>query len=307
MQYQTFLTQLQFQLADCFKKHAKISFFSVPKNNGTSLDAFCITPEGKSISPTLYVQDYYRKYQSGESMQHILDEIYALFVDYQSLELPPFHQYGDFSYAKSHIAYKLVHTEMNRKLLSQIPHLPFLDLSIVFFLHLERKGQLPMTSLIYHRHLEAWNCSLEELWKLASENTPRLFPPTIGRLDAILNELLKSQSPSFSLLLPMRTPIYILSNCLSLYGACCILYPNILHTFANSLNRNLILIPSSIHEFLLLPEEEALPLSELNDMVNSVNHSSVLLEERLSDHVYYYSKEKRQLTIPSLSDSAFSP
>lgn len=308
MQYQTFLIQLQELLNTHFKEQAVISLLPILKNNTTYFDALCINFPKENISPILYVKSYYEKYQAGQSLESILEEIILLCSDYH--ETPPtalscLLQFNQFPYAKFRIAYKLINTDMNQSLLKQVPHISFLDLSIVFYLYLDTKDTLPMTALIDNTQQALWNCSTKELYTLAQQNTPRLLPPTFSRLHAILNHLLQSNDlEDFNIPLPspesaLQSPIYILTNYQTYYGASCILYPNILKKFADAVEKDLILIPSSIHEFLILPFEETIPFFEFNDMVASINQSSVSVEDRLSDHIYYYSRETESISIPA--------
>lgn len=85
--------------------------------------------------------------------------------------------------------------------------------------------------------------------------------------------------------------MYVLTNTEKLYGASAILYPNILSYFAKRLKADLYLLPSSIHEVLLLPNCPDINLSELNCIVQEVNQSHVQKEEILSDHAYLFKQD----------------
>ena len=79
------------------------------------------------------------------------------------------------------------------------------------------------------------------------------------------------------------------------------LYPRVLKEFAESLGEDLIILPSSIHEVLLTPSNVSLPPEELNEMVQAINQSDVPAEERLSDHIYYFSRIQGCLYLPPSS------
>ena len=51
-------------------------------------------------------------------------------------------------------------------------------------------------------------------------------------------------------------------------------------------------LPSSVHELLVVPSNIGMDVGQLKEMVTSINASEVALEERLSDNVYRYSTEK---------------
>ena len=92
-------------------------------------------------------------------------------------------------------------------------------------------------------------------------------------------------------------PMYVLTNQHKLNGSVCILYQNVLRDFANRLACDFYILPSSIHEVLLIPAANQISYQELSDMVQDVNSSQLSREEILSDHVYYYSRETCQITM----------
>ena len=93
-----------------------------------------------------------------------------------------------------------------------------------------------------------------------------------------------------------ETPLYVLTNKARLYGASCILYPNLLDSIADKLTCDFYLIPSSIHEFLILPVLPGTCIQDLNAMIHEVNSTQVEEEEILSDHAYFYSCSEKLLT-----------
>ena len=92
-------------------------------------------------------------------------------------------------------------------------------------------------------------------------------------------------------------PMYVLSNRTRVQGASCILYPNILKDFAAAVKSDFYILPSSVHEVILLPVQGDEDEEGLKRMVCEVNETQVEREEVLSDSVYYYSREREKLSI----------
>lgn len=92
-------------------------------------------------------------------------------------------------------------------------------------------------------------------------------------------------------------PMYVLSNQENFYGAAGILDDSLLAEFAEKVKRNLYLLPASIHEFIIVPDEGKTKVVELNGMVREINESVVGTQEILEDHVYYYDRKKQQIMI----------
>ena len=91
--------------------------------------------------------------------------------------------------------------------------------------------------------------------------------------------------------------MYMLSNCARLNGSGCILYQDLLQSFAEHFASDFYILPSSIHEVLLIPASDNSSPEELNAMVREVNASQLTREEVLSDHVYFYSREQKRLSM----------
>lgn len=303
MQYQTFLTQVQTQLSSRLQDIGTFSVRSILKNNSLRLDALCLSSPKAAFFPTIYLNEYYQMLCDGTPMAEILDTLASIFHRHYASSPPTFHIPFTPETIRTHIAYKLIHTGMNQELLLKVPHIPYLDLSIVFYLYVENPEGTPMSALIHTIHQELWGYSTEELFSMAKENTPRLLPPVISGIGEVLKTLLASLKPESLELAFENQPhpeMYVLSNPLSFFGASCILYPDVLKKFAEQSERDLILLPSSIHEFLILPFDTSISLHELNKTVSSINETSVPLEDRLSNHIYHYLRAQDELIIPSL-------
>ena len=243
-------------------------------------------------------------------MEAIVEEIQQIYREDSSLIHTDFSILNDFTKLKDKIVYKLVHTDANKELLKEIPSVPYLDLSIIFYLYLEENETGQLTALIHNFHLAAWDTNTEELYKLAFQNTPICFPPDLKPMSQVMNDVLCQEMGSDELnhvvkdlsRSQARSPLYVLTNSTGINGAGTILYPHVLSNFSYQLNQDLVILPSSIHEVLLVPYDETVSLNRLSDMVNQINQAEVSVEEQLSDHVYYYSRESDQVLI--LQDSA---
>ena len=62
------------------------------------------------------------------------------------------HQYLNYDSVRKRVVYKLVNTERNRDLLENIPHMDFLDLSVVFQCLVSQEGQGTVYILVYNVH-----------------------------------------------------------------------------------------------------------------------------------------------------------
>ncbi|MEI3283110.1 MAG: DUF5688 family protein [Enterocloster sp.] len=100
------------------------------------------------------------------------------------------------------------------------------------------------------------------------------------------------------------TPFYVLTNKNGINGAACILYKDTIKNFAEGMDRNILILPSSIHEVLLLPDDELVSYNDLAHLVTFINQTEVPAQDRLSNQVYRYSRSEDDFSIVSLSPSS---
>ena len=90
---------------------------------------------------------------------------------------------------------------------------------------------------------------------------------------------------------------YILTNRRKRFGAAEILDKKTLRMIADRVGDGFIVLPSSLHETIVLPPKAESEYERLADMVREVNDTQVDVEERLSYHVYAYSRDEETLKI----------
>ena len=298
MTYQEFKQHIVTDLQRELSPAAKISIQDIIKNNDTHLDGLTVFSEGCNISPTIYLNYYYRQYEKGRPLPEIYSDIRNTYQENSPNTNIDISFFTVYDKVKSRVIFKLVNYSYNRELLQNVPHFRFLDLAIVFHCLVKTDEAGTATILIQNRHLSLWDITGDDLYALAMANTPRLLPYDLRNMTDVLKELL-CEEPQFPEEFSSREafPMYLLSNRLKLHGAVCMLYPNLLSGFSKRLGCDLYLVPSSVHEVLIIPANQKGTYEELSDMVREVNATQLSREEILSDHVYYFSVETGKLTL----------
>ena len=140
----------------------------------------------------------------------------------------------------------------------------------------------------------------EELFHAAVENTRRFFPPTAELLNDVIVEMFMdggfSEEAAREMGNAIQTPIYCISNKMSINGAVSMLYGDVIHGLAERLGSDLYILPLSVHEVMAVPTEGVEP-KELAELVEKNNMSRIRLSERLSNQVYRYDKERQILSL----------
>ena len=312
MKFEEFVEEIKSRVEARLGKDFTVSVTEMLKNNSVVQRQLVIQKAGSSISPTIHLQWQYERYM--EQPDHArLDEIAENMIQlYESQGLMMDEttkqkmQLNDYGYVKDRILYKLVNTKDNQEMLTQIPHIPFLDLSIVFYVCISETEEGRMIASVTNRHLELWNVTTDELYQAAGQNTPEKMPARFCTMEEMLFGSKKdleadpTDERGDKLFLAELSdgvpPLYVLSNTVGIQGACTILYPGTLKKCAESLQSDLVILPSSTHEVLILPYEEGTDVEELSYMVRAVNASDVPKEDWLSDHAYIYRREDDKVT-----------
>lgn len=195
----------------------------------------------------------------------------------------------DYDHIRPRIFYRVESTKGKEEMMEQCPHVLFDNMMIVFRWLYSQDEERIASARIEWNHLENWGVTEEELVDTAIRNTPRLFPHKISRLIDMIRQHVELGGPDL--------PVYVLTNRVNINGACTMFYSNILKEIGDDLEQDFYILPSSIHEVLLIGEKESCPVKELYEMVWDANHSVVSEKEFLSNHVYYYCRENDEITL----------
>lgn len=309
-------------LKDRLGENYTVVAHNVKKNNGIELTGIVISRSGCNASPTFYLDGIYHQDITEEEVRQEAERIYNQFQKTEVKEELDFSYFLDYQKIKEKLAVKLVNAKKNKELLKEIPHKLFLDLALVVYYPVK---DLPFegkaTVLIYHTHREQWGIDEEELLETAIGNTPGLFPEKIESMDHVMKQIITAElGKSFNneelcklgiseeewadiLMLSNRKngkrkiPMYVLSNRQKLYGAVCMLYSDVLKNFAAKIDQDCYILPSSIHEVILVPADAASGGEELREIVTDINRTQVAEEEVLADSVYYYNRITGDITL----------
>ena len=149
---------------------------------------------------------------------------------------------------------------------------------------------------IDNSHMEMWGSNMMELLALSKRNTPRLFPWSCCGIEEVLTEMAdggdEADLEGILKALCEEVPMKVLSNERRLHGAVCMLYPGVLKEMADRMGGDFFILPSSVHETILLPDTGEGLNGALRQMIREVNSTKVAPEEVLSDTLYRYDRAR---------------
>ena len=188
---------------------------------------------------------------------------------------------------------KVVATDMNREILETVIHKEKLDLSVIVYAKLgDMDDELLTSFLVKKEQPQIWNRSEDEVFETAWQNTRQqqiLFMSMNEVISTMMSEeerrLIFDGDPD-----RMESILYVLTNTYKNMGAVYMLFPDIMDRIADELGGDLYILPSSIHEVLIMKVTDMYEIPQLRQIIHEVNVTQLSLEQRLSDHVYKYSK-----------------
>ncbi len=263
---------------------------TVTKLNGMKLDSVYVAKEGQEICPTCYFNDLYEFYQDGMALEAIAGMIADMADFIPGDKELKYLQLTDYEQARERICVRLINTDKNREMLEEIPSVPFLDLSVVFYV-LFSNGAEQYQTTVTDVLMDEWGKDSRELIKTACENTKRLNPMSVTGLDKMLEDVLPEECRTEGI-----PDISVVSSETGRFGAVYMLDTSMLARIAERMDDDLFIIPSSVHEVLLVPMSSA-DREELDRTVKSVNATALSESDYLSDHAYVFLRETGKVTM----------
>lgn len=267
-----------------------ISVTRVTKNNDIELTGVILMKASDNISPTIYLEGLYAEYQDGTAMEELAEKVITFYEEQMPSGGLDMDFFQDFELVKDRIFYKLVSFEKNTRLLEKIPYYKWNDLALIFYYAMEEEKIGRASITIHHHHLEMWEQSLDTLYAVARENMKEHMPELLVSMKDLLEEM-----TGLHLGEDMPLPMYVLTNQDKVYGAAAMLYSEQMKELAEKWQSDLLILPSSIHEVLLLPDDGQNEYAFYRQMVEEVNTTQVEPEEVLSYSLYRYCREKAEI------------
>lgn len=290
-----------------------ISINDVRKNNGLVRTGLTIAKEGNEIAPTIYIDGMYRLYQDGVSEAQLIQKVIDAYEEaYINDTTPIQNALSSFVNAKDRLFIKLINEEKNREMLQDIPHRMVQDLAIVYALHLKDAFDFSGTVTVTNTLLQMWGIDEETLYTQVMLNTPRVSPAILCPLQEMMESLLPTAQflnappmdiseydfDGFTIKIDNGNDmqLYIVTNKSKIFGAASLLLPHVMEKIGEFLG-SFYVLPSSIHEVLVIPASSAMETSELIGMVRQINETELLPEEVLSDNIYLYDKDEKTFSV----------
>ena len=275
-------------------ENAKVEIETVQKVN-KKLEGLKLVIENSKVCPIYYMDNLYKDYLSNGNFDLTMVELIEK-LKFSEMEKPDFDL--DFNKIKDKVILELVNSENNKGLLENIPHRNIADLSVIYCWIIDANNYGITSAIVTNQVAEEINLSENDLFKSASENLKKTSPATIKSLEEVVMGIMNDQPEKNDQGIEIDDPdsIYVISNTRKQYGAAAILDTELMSNIAEQMDSNIYILPSSIHECLLVSDRFGEP-EQLQQMVREVNSTEVDIKDKLSDNLYVFNKDTKKIEI----------
>ena len=266
----------------------------VEKNNGLKLTGITIPNGDQRIVPTVYLDSLYQEYIHGKDVDSCVSDVADMRIEAQGKA--EFFDMGvtdilDYEKMKDKLQMRICDKEWNTDLLADKVVTEHGDFAAYYAVNLEENGEgissIPVTVSL----MNEWGVSAEQIQADAMV-ADRKRGVTLMDMNEIIKSMIFGEEPENLLnekmdMEAMENPMFCLTNKAKMNGASLLLQEDIRKQIGECLGSDYFVIPSSIHEVLILPDNGIFQVPELNAMVQEVNETKVERQEQLSDKVQF--------------------
>lgn len=289
MTYDEFKEKLLGEIGERLGEPA-VKIITVTKNNNVQKEAVTLSDCEAELNPVVYLDDLYKECMAGKKISECVDQILEL--SHGTPEFDSRQLFDSWDEAKDRIELDLANTKWNEGLFKDAPHKEFLDLTVYCRLVFAKDETGIASAVVKESMLVRWGIGEQDMWEAASSNLKKEAYQFMN-----LRSLIGKSAKAVDIKECRSASMCVLTNPVMYYGAAGILRTDLLEKLAQLKKTDLYILPSSVHEVILLPALDCWDVDELRQMVKSVNAGSVDKMDWLSDEVYSYRRGSRKVVI----------
>lgn len=263
------------KMADYAKTYGEVGFQEVDRSNNHYYGMFI--KKDHTPTPVANLDLMYSKYTDGLwNMSDCTDYLNDIFTHKMDMPVST-SDVINWSWVKSRLYFRLLGTAgsgINREV-EDMYLIPYVQLTS------DDSAAIRVTSKL----IEVWGVTVDDVFAAAETNQNTLRPASIRSMSQVLDA---SES---------EFPMYVVSNSIGSFGASVILYPEVADRLHNMINGDFYVLPSSVHEMIVIPKCTEFDINALAEMVASINRTSVSEYDRLTDSIYTYDFQHNTLKL----------
>lgn len=296
-EYIQFLTDIQERVEAHFEGTVKGEVCTSVKNNGVTVTGLLLKGEEEHVAPNFYLEQQFVEWMRGiRTLEEISEKICKSYCEEVKKNS---HLISEIQFTweefRRGVFMRLVNKEKNLELLQNVPCREFMDLAVVYYFSVQVSGEAMGTMVITKEHLELLGVSEEELHRTAKSNCGRFQPVKIRCMEDLLYELGRKIGVEVFEARACHPFLFVMTNTKGMFGAVSMVFEEELECFANRIGNSFYILPSSVHEVILVPDCKEFCVEYFANMVKEINETQVEATEVLSDSIYFYDRETKSI------------
>ena len=297
MNFQEFVDKVKEAIRDALPesfRDAQVSVEPFRKLN-TSYLGLQVKKEGQTVVPNINLDAHFREYQ--ETGKPFADVLTAIAEQVQLTPPMETEWLKDYSQVKEKLFIRVSDAKENEAFLRMAPHKEVDGLAISYHIAFEGLHGVEASTPVTYKMMEMFGVTEEQLHADALESTQRLYPVQYTSMAEVMNKMMGIDADMDPDMMPATEgpQLMVLTNMQGIHGAATLFYPGQLEAIAQQMGSDFFVLPSSVHETLILPDDGTAEPGSLQFMVREINQSTVAPEDRLSDFVYHYDSKDHVL------------
>lgn len=271
---------------------SEIRLEEVAKQNGLTLTALVIPENGNAVVPTVYLDSFYMDYQNGRPLDSCVGDVADRRIELVDHDLDVnINDLLDYDFVKGKLQVRICEPETNQERLAGKVVTMHGDFAAYYAVNISENADGIVSAAVTDNLLDSWGISKEQLHQDAmaadQKRGVRLYS-----MDDIIGSEVFGVVPQNLLdgnrdVQDFSQPMFCLTNPMKQNGASLIVQEDIRKQIGEFMKGDYFILPSSIHETLILPDNGTFDVHMLNAMVKEINATEVSLEDRLSDKVQF--------------------
>lgn len=297
MDYETFKQEFAEDIKEKVSQkgygEVETSFHNIEKTN-QNYEAISVVPAGGNIGVNYNIENAFASYEhSGDYEGVLASATGAIASGLDQVPVVNVNALMNYEIMKEKLSVEVISAEVNEELLAKVPHDRIEDLAVVYRFIMESNEDGRASILVNNDLIERMGVTHEQLRADALENSPEIRPAVIQGMNEVMKEMMGPEAyEMFGIPDDTEEMMFIATVPDKNSGAGVLAYQDFMDQAAEKIGGDFFILPSSIHEILLVPDDGQKGADELKAMVMDVNATQVSLEERLSDNVYHYDSKE---------------
>lgn len=300
---QKVISEFRDYLPPTLKSEITVEKSSVIKMNDKKHIGICIRRTGVPIAPNIYLDDMYTAFTMGADFEQLMYKLVATYLESLQHSPCPSDFEGNDIRDSARCGLRLLSASRNRRYLSEHVNKDFglgLVLTADFCIPDNNGGEWRTT--ISWDLMDEIGIGVEEFFSDIIFSNSINYPAMLCEFNLEpTNEINRLHDEHID-----TGMLYVLKTTRHCHGAVAIAYPGVLERIADAFDSSFYVVPSSVHEVIIVPEDFDVKPEALTAMLVDANETVVAPDDVLSNNLMYYDRGKAELSIWREKPTMFS-